>query len=92
MTPQELLEASETLTRILTEHASHPHGPVVEGSLRAEAGQACVKLAGSQDKGRTLWKLIAADYGYMPEAAATALVRASNVTNLVPDVEAPEPT
>jgi hypothetical protein len=70
---------------------SHPHGAPVIGDARDEAGKACVALChGDQDKARTLWKLVTEPLGYMPEAAAFALVRASKTDNLVPDIPAPD--
>ena len=70
-----------------------PHGIPVTGDTRKIAGEACVQLCGgNQDQARSLWKLVANDCGgYMPHAAAAALIRATATSNLVPDVEAPEP-
>ena len=45
---------------------------------------------GDQDKGRTLWKLIVSDIGYMPHAAGVALIQASDTSNHVPDNEPPD--
>ena len=83
---REIADALDTLQ-------DRPHGPPVTGGLRDRAGEACVTLCdGDPDRGRTLWKLIAQDCGgYLPVAAARALIWASKTTNLVPDVEAPVP-
>lgn len=73
--------------------SEHEHGPPVTPQAAKLAGQACVTFCdGNQDLARTLWKLIVQDLGYMPECVATALIRAANTDNLVPDVTAPVPT
>lgn len=80
-----------------------PHGPDVRGNaeLRKNAAQSCVRLARTSDddaetakaKGIGLWKLVGHRCGgYVPVAAALALVAAANTENLVPDVEAPDPS
>lgn len=68
----------------------HPHGPEVQGDTKRVAGSAAIELCrGDRDKARTLYKQIMQDCGgYMPVAAAMALIRATS-SNLVPDVEAP---
>jgi hypothetical protein len=87
----ELPEALRTAAEMLVEHAAHPHGFPVEGNTRVKAGEACVRLCrGNQDKGRTLWKRFVADWGYMPHAAAVALIYAANTDNLVPDIPEPD--
>lgn len=74
----------------LERHDNEPHGPAVVGDERQIAGDACKQLCGGDaDKARSLWKLIAEDLGYMPRAAAVALIRASTAESLIPDVEAP---
>lgn len=80
--------------QIIEEATRHPYGAPATPDTRQVAGQAMVQLCeGNADKARTLWKLIAADcHGYMPEIVAVAVVRCSNTTNLVPDVEAPVPS
>jgi hypothetical protein len=70
---------------------SHPHGAPATDADRRYAGEACVNLCGgNQDQARTLWKLIVEDLGYMPYAAARALLRAAHTGNLVPDIEPPD--
>lgn len=89
----DLVELLSTAVDALSDARAHPHGPPAAGDIRQAAGDACVRLCdGDQDQARTLWKLVAADLGYMPQAAAQALVRAAATTNLVPDVEPPEPS
>lgn len=72
---------------------AHPYGPSYDAKIGKDAGAACVRLAGGEpQKGVALWKLIVGELGgYMPQAAAVALIRAANPDNIVPDVEAPEP-
>jgi hypothetical protein len=69
-----------------------PMGVVYDREAIGKAvGAACVKLAGDKGRGISLFKLIAKDCGgYMPQAAALALVHAADTDNLVPDVTAPE--
>ena len=72
----------------------HPLGPEYNRELMGRAvGGACVKLcANDSQKGMALFKLIAKDCGgYMPQAAAFAVIRAADTENVVPDVQAPEP-
>lgn len=79
----------------LREARTRPHGPNPGATMAKEAGKACVSLCdGDTNRARTLWKQIVKELGadYMPKAAAVALIWAANTTNLVPDVEAPEPT
>lgn len=80
------------VTDVLQNAQERPHGPATSGDEKKIAGNACLDLCGGDaDKARTMWKLIAKDLGgYLPHAAAVALIRASSPTNLVPDVEAPE--
>jgi hypothetical protein len=73
-------------------HNALPYGPEVIAAVRPSAAQACVKIAGNPDQGIALWKVIARELGYMPQAAAVALIAAANTSNLVPDVEAPDPS
>lgn len=70
----------------------HPYGPPVKADEKQLAGDACKLLcAGNADKARSLWKLLVQDLGgYMPRAAAVALIRASRTEHLVPDAQAPE--
>jgi hypothetical protein len=90
-TPDNLADLLRAAADSLAEARTHPHGPPAAGEVRQSAGTACVSLCGGdQDQARTLWKLVAADLGYMPQAAAQALVRAAATTNLVPDVEPPD--
>lgn len=90
----QLAEVFGAVAQALDEARRHPHGAPCGSEARQVAGNACVKLCGGdQDQARTLWKLIVADSGgYMPAAVAASLVRASDTTNIVPDVEAPEAT
>lgn len=71
-----------------------PHGRVADDTTIKYAGEACVELCGgNQDTARTLWKIVVSDNGgYMPRSAALALYRAAHTGNLVPDVEAPDPS
>jgi hypothetical protein len=89
---EQLAHAFSVTAEALSEAHKHPHGPVYKPEDQKAAGEACVKLCGgNHDQARTLWKLIVEDLGgYMPAAAVTALIRAANTTNLVPDIEAPE--
>ena len=90
MTTEELLH--ELLTTV-QEHRLHPYGPVPSPTDEKVAGAALVRLCGGdKDKARTLWKLIASDFGYMPRAACVAVIRAADPSNLVPDVTPPEPS
>lgn len=87
------LKALEDVLVALRESRERPHGPEATPNDRMVAGHACVKFAGDPDTARTLWKLIAQDCGgYFPRAAVWALVRASETTNLIPDVQAPDPS
>lgn len=90
----QLAEVFGAVAEVLDETRRHPNGAPCSSEARQVAGDACVKLChGDRDQARTLWKLIVADCGnYMPLAVATSLVRASDTTNLVPDVEPPEVT
>lgn len=82
-----ILEAADALERA----TKYPHGIPAAAETRLTAGQACVRLCdGDQDKARTLWKLVTQELGYMPFAAAVALIRASKTENLLPDIEAPD--
>ena len=87
-------EALAEITRIVQESESFRFGPPIQSEHKEAAGAACVQLCGGdQDRGRTLWKLIVESCGgYMPQAAVTALIRASDTSNIVPDVTPPEPT
>ena len=92
-THTDMLIACEALTRIIHESQDHPLGPEVDEDSRTAAGAACVQLCDSTAQARTLWKLVVDDCGgYMPQAAARALIRAATTDNLVPDVEAPDPS
>jgi hypothetical protein len=76
---------------LLEKHAKHPYGLEADGQTRKVAGNACVELLkGDNDRARALWKQITEDFGYMPYAAAVALIRAQTAGALTPDVEAPE--
>jgi len=89
----DVLAACRELTRILENHEKYPHGPPVTPDTANVAGHACVKLCdGDRDRGRTLWRIVAEKYGYMPDAAAFALIKASDTTNVIPDVTAPDPS
>lgn len=88
----ELLQTLQGLTEIVERSVREPFGPPANPELRGLAGQACLKLCdGDADKARALWKLVVHDLGgsYMPSAAASALLRASDTENLVPDVVEP---
>jgi hypothetical protein len=69
-----------------------PYGPKYDEAIGKAAGNACVLLAGGDpQKGVTLWKMIAEDLGgYLPQAAAVALIHAADTGTLVADVQAPE--
>lgn len=69
----------------------HPYGPEHTPDERPIVAESCVVLCGGDhDRARSLWKQIAIDCGgYMPHAAACALIRASHAYSLIPDVEAP---
>jgi hypothetical protein len=70
-----------------------PYGPPVSGDEKIVAGNACKQICGGDAaKAISLWKMIQADLGYVPRAAAVALIRASNPDAIIPDVEAPEPS
>lgn len=87
----ELAEMLGDLMLVVRQSVDQPHGRPPDPETRKLAGDACVALCdGDKDKARTLWKLIADRLGYMPEAAAVALIYATK-TNLVPDVEGPVP-
>lgn len=90
----ELFQAMTAMLDAWNERRQFPFGPAIKPEHMDVAGQACVRLCeGDADKGRTLWKLVADQCGgYMPAAAAIALIRASATLNLVPDVTAPEPS
>lgn len=58
--------------------AGPPHGPQVGQELGVQASTALLALVGDQEKAVEAWGAIkSALFGYMPEAAATALVRAA---------------
>lgn len=82
------------LISILERDRDHPDGPPVVDTTRASAADACKALCGGDaNRARTLWKLIQRNFGgYMPHAAAVALIYAASTQNLVPDVEAPDPS
>jgi hypothetical protein len=87
----DLQRALQEAALLIDEHAKHPYGPPASEDDRTAAGLACVKLCrGNQNEARTLWKLIANDLGYMPHAAAVALMYASGTDNLVPDIPEPD--
>lgn len=86
----DLPQVLRTAADVLEDRIQHEHGIPASGETRVTAGQACVKLCGGdQDRARTLWKWITQELGYMPLAAAVALIRASTTENLVPDIEPP---
>lgn len=91
---RKLLDVLQGLTSIVETQLTQPYGPNYSADEAKATGDACVKLCrGDQDQARTLWKLVTRDLnGYMPHAAAVALVWAANTENLVPDVEAPDPS
>lgn len=66
----------------------YPKGPQVDRQTYSVATGAAVKIAGDPPKAQALWKLIREDCGgYVPQAAALALIRASDLENLVPYIE-----
>jgi hypothetical protein len=67
----------------------HPFDKAQMGAL---VGAACTQLCGgNRDLGRALFNAVTADCGgYMPTAAALAIVHCAEGANRVPDVEAPE--
>ena len=86
------------------------HGPVVSGELKQAATQAAIRVCGGDlEQAKTLWATIQTELGgYMPEAAARALLlaaesntrsdreahdeRAKTATRAAPDTAAGEPT
>jgi len=62
-----------------TTSAGPEHGPVVAGELKQQATQAAIKLCdGDIEQAKALWATLQADFeGYMPEAAARALLLAA---------------
>lgn len=77
----------------LEESAHFPYGPEVAYDQRAQVDDSLRRLCGGDEAaGKALGKLIRAEFGYMPHAAAIALVRASRTENIVPDVEYDEST
>lgn len=90
----EWLQGMRNALELLEKQAAHPYGPAATGDTRVVAGNACVALLkGDSDRARSLWKQITEDCGgYMPFAAADALIRAQAAGALTPDVEAPEIT
>ena len=62
-----------------TTPAGPEHGPVVAGELKQQATQAAIKLCGGDiEQAKALWAKLQADLeGYMPEAAARALLLAA---------------
>jgi ribosomal protein L37AE/L43A len=63
-----------------SEPAGNPaHGPVIEAALKPEATRAAIRLCGGDvDGARALWRQIqSAHEGYMPRAAAAALIHAA---------------
>jgi hypothetical protein len=72
---------------------AHPMGPEYDKPvIGAVTGAACVQLCGGdKQKGIALFKIVRDDCGgYMPQAAALALIHAADTTNVVPDVT-PDP-
>jgi hypothetical protein len=59
--------------------AGPTHGPVVPAELKAQAAEAAIRICGrDRDRARAMWERIQAAFdGYMPHAAATALVHAA---------------
>jgi hypothetical protein len=87
----DLTRLCKELADAVEEAKKHPHGAAATDDDRRSAGEACVKLCGNnQDQARTLWKLIVEDLGYMPRAAARALLRAAHTENLLPDIPPPD--
>lgn len=87
----DLPQVLRTAADVLEDRMRHEHGIPATGETRTKAGDACVKLCnGDQDRARTLWTLIRDELGYMPLAAAVALIRASKTENLVPDIPEPD--
>jgi hypothetical protein len=98
-TPEQVIEVLESVDDVLSTAAEtlkrvqeQPYGPAAAGDTRTVAGQACVLFAeGDTEKARALWRQIAGDLGgYMPSAAAIALIRASRAKDIVLPDEAPE--
>jgi|SRR5581483_11355091 len=91
----EVIQTFREVADALEELEQHPHGPPVSWDNDLErkvAGNACVQLAGGdRDKGIALWREVEQDHGgYVPAAAAKALIRASRATELVVPDAAPE--
>lgn len=72
--------------------AGPPFGPEYDKAIGKEAGAACVALCdGNTTRGVALWKRIMADLGgYMPQAAAVALINSADPPPLEDSVETPE--
>lgn len=94
MSNETLIDWLRSLTDTLQAAQERPYGREATPEERKLIGTACVSLCrGERDKAITLYKLIVQDCGgYMPWVVGWALHRATNTTNLVPDVTAPEPT
>lgn len=87
-----LAASFKTIAAILEDSFRQPHGTPASPDDVKVAKHACVKLCGGNTQfAGTLWAEIEGKLGYMPHAAAVALVHASDTTNLVPHIEAPVP-
>jgi hypothetical protein len=69
-----------------------PYGRPYDKARAKDIGTSCRALCdGDADKAKLLYKVVSDDCGgYMPEAAAIALIRAANAGMLFPEVKAPE--
>lgn len=81
------------VAQALEDRERHPYGPPAAGDLPKLAGEALVKFCdGDHDKAISLYQMIVADLSYFPHCVAFALIRAGKTENIVPAVQAPEPT
>ena len=87
-----LTELFRNAADTLQQAEERPHGRKATPEEGKLIGEACVALCGGEhDKARAFWKLIVKDLGYMPWPVGWALIRASDTSNVVPDIEAPDP-
>ena len=86
-----LTELFRTAADALQEAEERPYGRKATHEEKELIFDALIALCKDDEaKARAFWKLIVADLGYMPWVIGWTLIRASDTSNLVPDVEAPE--